>query len=305
MGMYRTIRGKEIFIEVIGQEGLPVILYIHGGPGVVGCTDFVQYQGSRLSTNFMLVAVDQRGVWRSEAIEDDEEITLEDIVDDFEEIRIHLGIPKWSVVSHSFGGYIAALYASMYPKSIECLVFEGPTFNFALSERSLIRAVSNELERIGEQEKSNYYLEALNEIDDYKDIHQLMNSAFRDLGDDGVIFWHGEDKKVINRIVGASVESKSLWGKSNNTRRKLLNDWRVYHSVLDDIHAISIPSLLIKGYFDPITCDEQIKEFKDTFSDSEIIIFNSSSHSVRVEEPDKYAEVVTNYIKKVRHSGFI
>jgi proline iminopeptidase len=80
MGDYYKIRGKDIYTEILGDDSSPVLLFIHGGPGGIGAADFIQYQGYRLSKNFKVIAPDQRGVWRSEAILDEEHISLEDII---------------------------------------------------------------------------------------------------------------------------------------------------------------------------------------------------------------------------------
>ena len=110
---YYKIRGKDLYTEILRENSSPVLLFIHGGPGGIGVADFIQYQGDRLLENFKVIAPDQRGVLRSEAILDKEHILLEDIIEDFEELRKKLHINKWSLLSHSFGGYIAVLYAKV------------------------------------------------------------------------------------------------------------------------------------------------------------------------------------------------
>lgn len=80
MGGYYEIRGKEIYTEILGEDSSPVLLFIHGGPGGIGAMDFIKYQGERLSKNFKVIAPDQRGVWRSQAISEEEDISLEDII---------------------------------------------------------------------------------------------------------------------------------------------------------------------------------------------------------------------------------
>ncbi len=64
---------------------------------------------------------------------------LNDLIEDCEELKKVLQIEKWSIIGHSFGGYVALLYASIYPSSIEKIIFEGPTFNFALTSRALLQ----------------------------------------------------------------------------------------------------------------------------------------------------------------------
>lgn len=80
MGGYYEIRGKEIYTEILGEDSSTVLLFIHGGPGGIGAMDFIKYQGERLSKNFKVIAPDQRGVWRSQAISEEEDISLEDII---------------------------------------------------------------------------------------------------------------------------------------------------------------------------------------------------------------------------------
>ena len=101
-----TIRNKGIHVETHGSKESPALLYLHGGPGE-SCYDFSFHQSGRLGKHFYLVAIDQRGVCRSEAIQENEEFGFQDLVDDCEALRKELGIDKWSVLGHSFGGFLA------------------------------------------------------------------------------------------------------------------------------------------------------------------------------------------------------
>ncbi len=297
MENYYKIRGKDIYTEILGDDSSPVLLFIHGGPGGIGAADFIQYQGKRLSKNFKVIAPDQRGVWRSEAILDEEHISLEDIIEDFEELRKKLHINKWSLLSHSFGGYLAVLYANLYPDSIECMIYESPSFDFALSERSMLKGAANELDKLGNPILAEEYFKALKEITDYKEIHKLFMKALNELGENCNNFmWFGQDKQVIEKIARSTKGGGNLWGKSTNTRMKLLEDWRVYNDVFTELSNVNKPSLLIKGKYDPITCEVQIAEFMNRVPDKQVIRFDFSGHYVRIEEPDKYCEVIKKYI---------
>lgn len=44
------------------------------------------------------------------------------------------------------------LYASIYPSSIEKIIFEGPTFNFALTSRALLQKTGHLLKKYGKEE---------------------------------------------------------------------------------------------------------------------------------------------------------
>jgi len=302
MGDYYKIRGKDIYTEILGEDSAPALLFIHGGPGGIGVADFIEYQGDRLSKNFKVVAPDQRGVWRSEAVLDEEDISLEDIIEDFEELRKKLHINKWSLLSHSFGGYLVAIYANLYPDSIECIIYESPSFSFALSERSMLKSAAEELIKLGNSALGEEYLRLLGEIKDYKEINKLLMKISNELGADcSNYMWFGKDKQIIDRIAMATEDARTLWNKSTNTRIRLLKDWRVYNDVFIQLSNIKKPSLLIKGKYDPITCEIQTAEFIKLVEDKEVITFEFSSHWVRIEEPEKYCDVVTSYVyKKLR-----
>ncbi|GKX68200.1 alpha/beta fold hydrolase [Inconstantimicrobium mannanitabidum] len=295
------IRGKELYTEVLGEESAPALLFIHGGPGGIGAADFIEYQGNKLSKNFRIIAPDQRGVWRSEGISEEESISLEDIIEDFEELRKKLNIKSWSLLSHSFGGYLAVLYANLYPDSIETMIYECPSFSFELSERSMLKAAVDELIKLGGSESAEKYLKELEEVKDYKQINKLLMEVINELGANANNFmWFGDDKQIIEKIAMSTTDGGILWAKSCNTRWRLLSDWRVYKDVFSELENINKPCLLLKGKYDPITCEIQTKEFISRVKDSEVIMFDFSGHYVRVEEPDKYCEVVTNYLYKHR-----
>lgn len=297
MGDYYEVRGKDLYIEILGEDSDPVLLFIHGGPGGIGVADFIQYQGDKLLKNFKVIAPDQRGVWRSQGILEGEDISLEDIIEDFEELRKKLNINKWSLLSHSFGGYIAVLYANLYPDSIEYMIYECPSFDFAFSERSMLNAAAKELIKLGNLELAEECFEALREITDYKEINRLLMKVLRELGVNcNNYMWFGNDKQIIDKIAMSTNDAKNLWNKSMNTRIKLLKDWRVYNDVFVELSNINKPSLLIKGKYDPITCEVQASEFMNRVIDKEVVTFDFSGHYVRVEESDKYCEVITNYI---------
>lgn len=306
MENYYNIRGKNIYTEILGESSAPVLLFIHGGPGGIGITDFIEYQGERLSKYFRVIAPEQRGVWRSEAISDEEEITLEDIIEDFEELRKELHINKWSVLSHSFGGYLAVLYANLYPDSIEYMVYESPSFDFALSERSMLRAATKELAKLGNKTLAQDYSNAIKKTTSYKEINRLLMKVSNDLGTNcNNYMWYGNDKTIIEKLAMNTSDAKRLWDKSTHTRQRLLKDWRVYHNVFNELANINKPSLLIKGHYDPITCEIQTTEFIKRVSDKQVVTFDFSGHYVRIEEPDRYCEVIIKYIySKIERRDF-
>ena len=122
-----TSDSTKLYAKISGQG--PYCLFIHGGPGAWS-KSFEVLKGNELEKHYSMIYLDQRGSGRSENAEN---YSLDRILLDIEELRKELGIDKWSILSHSFGGIIAFNYARQYPEYIESLIFANATLNFMAS----------------------------------------------------------------------------------------------------------------------------------------------------------------------------
>src|SRR5690606_31379315 len=109
-------------------DGHP-LLFIHGGPGN-SCWDFMTSVGDLLAGAGMhLIGVDQRGVLRSDALPEGTEPSIDQLIDDFEEIRRSLGLESWTVIGHSSGGAYALDYALSRPERVSGLILDCPALD--------------------------------------------------------------------------------------------------------------------------------------------------------------------------------
>jgi proline iminopeptidase len=110
------IRDVSLFVDVIGH-GYPLLL-MHGGPSLDhwSLMPFRQCAGQ-----FTLIFYDHRCNGRS-AGAPVSSMTLENLTADAEALRQELGIERWAVLGHSFGGHVALEYALRYPASLSHLV---------------------------------------------------------------------------------------------------------------------------------------------------------------------------------------
>ncbi|MEC3883543.1 alpha/beta hydrolase [Halobacillus sp. HZG1] len=295
MSNYLTVNNKKIYYEVHGDDNLPVFLYLHGGPGV-GCYDFIEHQGQRLSKFMKVIAIDQRGVLRSDPIENEETFGIRDLVKDCESIRKQLGIKKWGIIGHSFGGYWAVKYQLNYPEKVTHLLLECPTLDLESSARSLITGALQEFEGLGEYEKVNEYLAAAN-IRDTKKVWEKCIEALIDLGEHkDNLYVHGEDKKFFDRLVENSGIPQENWERAANHQQKLYQEGRVFNSLLPQLDSIACPMLLIKGKYDWVTSNDQLTAFANGGSNRKISIFEESGHFPRYEEPENYSSLIKEFI---------
>jgi L-proline amide hydrolase len=72
-----------------------------------------------------------------------------------------------------------------------------------------------------------------------------------------------------------------------------LKDW----SVIDRLHAIDVPVLLISGRHDE-AAPEVVQPFADRIKDVEWVIFENSSHMPHVEERAACMKAVTEFLQR-------
>ena len=108
--------GAELWTTVSGIG--PPLVCLHGGPGL---WDYLAPLAALLDDTFMVVRFDQRGCGRSTG--HDGPFTIEQAVDDLEQVRAALGFDRWAVAGHSWGADLAIHYAARHPDRTVAAVY--------------------------------------------------------------------------------------------------------------------------------------------------------------------------------------
>lgn len=294
-GKYMNIRGKKLYVETHGDPKNKPVLYLHGGPGE-SCYDFSFHQAERLKDSLYVIMIDQRGVCRSEEITEDEAFRLNDLIEDCEELRKALQIEKWSVIGHSFGGYVALLYASIYPSSIEKIIFEGPTFDFALTSRALLQKTGNLLKKYGKEKVAEESLAYSSSNVSSEELLEAYISLSDELEENRMEIYNYKEDVTDERLY-----SDEEWEVFSNRSKihfdRLKVEGAVHSSLLQKIKDIQNPMLLIVGKHDVVTCEKQIETFNKDARNGKYIVFEESGHSPHYEEADRFAETVMHFLK--------
>lgn len=295
IGEVRQIRGKGLYVETAGERSKPPVLYLHGGPGA-GSYDFSISQGARLAERLHVVMMDQRGVLRSDALGEADPCTLNDLVDDTEALRDSLGIRRWSIIGHSFGGFVGLQYALAHPNSVERVVFENPSWDLDSSARELLRGAAIEYGAIGDEANARACNEAVAATAEARVTWEAFTRLSNGLGDARNNFYvHGPEKTFFDRLVANSEIPEENWGRGGTHQRKIFAEGAVFTPIAPRLPELRAPALLIHGRYDRVTAPDQVAAFAAGAART-TVTFENSSHFARVEEPQLYTETVVNFL---------
>lgn len=292
---YINALGKNIYYEIHGATNETVLLYLHGGPGA-SCLDFCN-TAEILSKELQVISFDQYGVLRSEAIAENEPYSMDIQADMIEEMRRKLNVKHWSVLGHSYGGALAVLYANKYSDSVDKIILECPSLNFADSAKSIAAYVSDYINQTGDSVAIEHCQKM--KTFDYQNCDVLVE-LIKLLG-------YVKDMKLRNYLHGISYEeymasfstagiTNDMWAKSEMHLSNLLKDGAIVDNYLPVLKGLNKPILLLKGKYDPACSNNQTQYIKG-LSNANVVEFHNSGHFPRIEETEKYIEMILNFFE--------
>lgn len=290
-GRLIPVHGTRLFVQVCGEPSRAALLYLHGGPGF-GCHEFIRWQAGRLGRALRLIAFDQRGVLRSDAVSEQEPVTEDILVEDCEALRQALGIERWAVLGHSFGGRLALRYSDKYPARVTSLLFENPGWDAEASDRYRLPALGALYDSLGETSLAQECRDLAARPDLYAEGPRL--DLLFGLAPRGA-YWYLADKKFQRSVEEAAPE---LSGDDHTevAAMKLINDPGIHESLLPMLSGLQMPVLLIVGKSDLVTSPGQIDAFRDQVPHGRIEVFDHSGHFVQLEQAEEYSALVTEFV---------
>ncbi len=306
--MFVNIWGKKIWYEIYGTEYNDTLLYLHGGPGA-SCLDFVN-QAKALSEKMRVAIFDQLGVLRSEAIAGNESYSMEYQIEMVEEMRKFLGIEKWSILGHSYGGMLAVLYAHTYPNSIHKVILECPSLHFEDSAKSIAAYLSEHIKSLNNKQAVEL-LEKI-ELTDYQDKTEVVLDVSSLLGyvtDMKLRFYlHGISLEEYQMSMDTAGITDDMWSKGERHLMKLLETQpapdgpsrkrvQMTDNFLPLLQKITAPILLINGKYDPACTKHQIEYILNHAQNVTQVVFEDSAHFPRLEEAQKYTNTILDFLE--------
>jgi proline-specific peptidase len=120
-----AVPGGRVYVRVNGRlDGArPPVIFIHGGPGG---THAAYLDALALADERAVILYDQLDSGRSDHPGNSANWTVERFTDELDAVRRALGVTRWHVLGHSWGGTIALEYGARRPVALAGLVLASP-----------------------------------------------------------------------------------------------------------------------------------------------------------------------------------
>lgn len=284
------------------KKGLPVILFLHGGPGVCDRHNILR-DHSDLAEDFTLVCWDQRGSGKSYAPDIKKSVPkVADYVDDVEFMLEYLtgkfGVRKVAMVGHSWGSIIGVLAAARRPDLLFAYVGEGQFVDGDRNEEGSYRFCLEEAKRRGDK-KALAALEKGAPVDGvYPDNKSMMTQRDCLSRYGGAI--HGGKQGLVKGLLmpllktkeysladivkyaqGATYLTDVMWPDVVGQRLSAIKSLDVPVVITQGRHDYNTPSAIAKEWFDALSAPAK-----------KWVWFENSAHSPDVEEPEKWSAVL-------------
>jgi len=273
--IYFDVEGSGLVVDGSRMREKPVMFVIHGGPGA----DHSSYKPgfSPLSQKVQLVYFDHRGQGRSSRGAK-ETYTLENNVEDMEALRQHLGLDKIVVLGSSYGGMVALSYAVRYPQNVSHLIVVAtvPDFRFLQRAKEILAQRGTDEQNAIAQRLWDGTFESEEQLREYFQVMAPMYSITHDP--------EARQKGWDRAILSADAINVAF------------SSFLRSYNVLDQLHKITSPTLVIGGRHDWICPPEFSEEIAQAIPNADLRIFENSGHSVRADEPEALLDAIAGFL---------
>ncbi|KZS95523.1 proline-specific peptidase [Sistotremastrum niveocremeum HHB9708] len=265
------------------------LIGVHGGPGASH-----HYINPILdlatSHNIPVILYDQIGIGNSTHLPDKpkEFWKPELFIDELENLINHFGIQDdFDLYGHSWGAMMSSQFVSTrQPKGLKRLVLSNPIAAMDLWEEATTKLLS-ELPQDVQDTIKRHEQAGTTDSKEYQDAVQVFNgrhSCRVDPIPDGV-----------RKTGGDIFRDRTVWNAMNGPAEFEILGSIKHWSIIDQLHKIEVPTLLLNGHFDQAQ-DICVMPFFQKLRKVKWVHFALSSHMPQWEERDKYLQAIGEFL---------
>jgi len=276
--LYFDVDGAGLVADGAAMREKPVAFVIHGGPG----SDHTGFRApfAPLTRELQLVYFDHRGSGRS-ARGDKAKYTLDENVEDMEALRRYLGLGSIVTIGTSYGGMVAMAHAARHPDAVSHLILVVTAAHAGFIPRSRrIAAERGNAQQVALCE--DLYAGRLDTPRKLRDYHHHMGPLYARRFDPA-----GSMERLA-RGIHAPDPLNAAFAPGGFLHKMDLRP---------ELAAIRAPTLVIAGRHDWICAPEFSEEIHRLIPRSKLAIFEESSHSIRVDEPERLRSEILAFVR--------
>ncbi len=280
------------------------VLFVHGGPGIPPSGVYPGF--TALKDSFRIHYYHQRGCGKSSRPVDRfksenyyantqdlvKKLGLRSQIADIERIRKILKEDKLILAGHSFGGFIAAMYAAEYPEHTEKLILISPADTLQIPPPSggLYDAVEKNLRDENRKKQFQAYRKKLF---DFGSIFNKSDNELSDLQNEFIPYYK---EAAENAGYNPSTSSGDPSMTGGWMQMGIYFDMGNQSDFRDYLKKITAPTLIIYGKKDFLP-DAAVREYQK-ITDSRTVIAENAGHFPFTESPEDFAVAFRNFTEK-------
>ena len=277
-----AIDGVNIFVHEAGSpHGYPLFV-LHGGPGL-DHTELSPWLDP-LGDTFRLLYVDERGQGRSQRV-DPATLSLSVFAADVTRLAAALNLPRYAVLGHSFGAFIALAHAIEQGGASHYIISSG-TASFTKTAPEIERNLAAfEPVALREQVTQSWALEPLARTQE--DVARIMDMQmpFHFASVESEAYRHFMRAQAGREIYAPEVLAYFA-----------AHEYAIEYD--DQLAAIHRPTLILGGELDRTCTPRAARELHAGIAGSELVIIPDAGHMTYVEQPSLYFEAVRGFFAR-------
>ncbi len=294
-----NINGVKQFINISGNNiNNPVILFVHGGPGI-SCDPVFSYYQKALTDDYIVAKWHQRGAGKSSKNLCESSVNLDTYVNDAKEV-IKLLLEKFNkknltIIAHSWGTVIGMELVKRYPMYINHYFSISQIVNM---KSSLLWSVSN----FNQSSKSVKNILDIN-FDDLKrrnfnDFVKINRYIVRKKG--SIHNCRSYSRYAFCYFLPSQISIMEGITSFINYRQTSKVIWKeLIATNYININKLSVPITFINGRKDLLTSSDIVYDFYLKLkSDKQFVWFENSAHCPQWEEAKKFNKLIKDTLKK-------
>ncbi len=269
--------GVRLFYRTIGSGGDTVVI-LHGSPGFH--MNYLLPDLVPLARGRTLLFYDQRGGGRSELIRDPSLLTVEHHIRDLEALRRHFRLERLSLLGHSWGGGLAALYALQHRTHVERMLLLAPMT--PRGDPYFSRAAEEFLPRL--DSATWVRLRALDQSlptadDPVATCRELMQGLM-------VAPLYFADAAGARRFRGDFCDAPPEALRTVSSVREAFNRSRGAWDLRAELKTLRVPTLVVHGAHDAIPL-EASREWVSSLPNARLLVVQGADHYLFAEKPEQ------------------